>query len=165
MSSSSSSPTISTGGSIMQKITSILSWQAICAIVFALIFAITAYYLIDQYKSSFHANRENIPKDDSLSTKQATLMMFYVDWCPHCNVAKPEWDSLKSEYEGKSINGYTLSFIEHNCTEVNEELNSLMDKYQIEGYPTIKLIKDNQVIEYDAKPTKSTMLQFLNTVL
>jgi hypothetical protein len=30
---------------------------------------------------------------------------------------------------------------------------------------TIKLLKDNQVIEYDAKPTKSTMEQFLNTVL
>jgi hypothetical protein len=27
------------------------------------------------------------------------------------------------------------------------------------------LIKDNQVIEYDAKPTKSTMEQFLHTVL
>jgi hypothetical protein len=40
-----------------------------------------------------------------------------------------------------------------------------MDKYNIEGYPTIKLIKDNQVIEYDAKPTKLTMEQFLITVL
>jgi hypothetical protein len=27
------------------------------------------------------------------------------------------------------------------------------------------LIKDNQVIEYDAKPSKSTMEQFLMTVL
>jgi hypothetical protein len=40
-----------------------------------------------------------------------------------------------------------------------------MNKYKIEGYPTIKLLKGDQVIEYDAKPTKSTMEQFLHTVL
>jgi hypothetical protein len=27
------------------------------------------------------------------------------------------------------------------------------------------LLKDGQVIEYDAKPTKETLTQFLNTVL
>jgi hypothetical protein len=40
-----------------------------------------------------------------------------------------------------------------------------MDQYKIEGYPTIKLLKDGQVIEYDAKPSKDTLEQFLKTVL
>ena len=75
------------------------------------------------------------------------------------------WGCLKSQYDGKAINGYTVSFIEHNCTNESDEVSQLMDKYNIEGYPTIKLLKDNQVIEYDAKPTKSTMEQFLHTVL
>ena len=30
---------------------------------------------------------------------------------------------------------------------------------------SIKLLKDGQVIEYDAKPSKETLTQFLNTVL
>jgi len=115
-------------------------------------------------QTTFHANRENIPKDQN-SNKTATLMLFYVDWCPHCKTAKPEWESLKSDYDGKSINGYTVNFTEYNCTNESAETSQLMDKYNIEGYPTIKLIKDNQVIEYDAKPTKSTMEQFLHTVL
>jgi thiol-disulfide isomerase/thioredoxin len=92
-------------------------------------------------------------------------MLFSVDWCPHCKTAKPEWDALKSEYEGKQINGYTIIFTEYNCTEESDEVSQLMDKYKIEGYPTIKLVKDNQVIEYDAKPTKSTMEQYLHSVL
>jgi hypothetical protein len=41
----------------------------------------------------------------------------------------------------------------------------MMDKYSVEGYPTIKLLKDGQVIEYDAKIDKKTLEQFLNTVL
>ena len=136
-------------------------------ILFASFLGLVGLFIYTQYTNSkplFHANRENVPKEQN-SNKTATLMLFYVDWCPHCKTAKPEWDALKSEYEGKSINGYTIQFTEHNCTNESAEVSQLMDKYNIEGYPTIKLSKDNQIIEYDAKPTKSTMEQFLNTVL
>ena len=34
--------------------------------------------------------------DASNANKTATLMLFYVDWCPYCKTAKPEWESLKS---------------------------------------------------------------------
>ena len=64
------------------------------------------------------------------------------------------------------------SYIFYKFTLLTISLNSnilylliLMDKYNIEGYPTIKLLKDGQVIEYDAKPSKDTLNQFLNTVL
>jgi thiol-disulfide isomerase/thioredoxin len=135
-------------------------------IIFGLFFL--GYLTYSQFSKSnsnttFDANRERVA--NSSSTNTANLMLFYVDWCPHCKTAKPEWENLKSEYEGKSINGYKIIFTEYNCTNETPEIEELMNKYKIEGYPTIKLIKDNQVIEYDAKPTKSTMEQFLNTVL
>jgi len=126
-----------------------------------------AYYVYGKYignNTSYNANREN-DTFNSDSNKVATMMLFYVDWCPHCKTAKPEWENLKSEYEGKQINGYTIAFTEYNCTTESPETDELMNRYKIEGYPTIKLIKDNQVVEYDAKPTKSTMEQFLHTVL
>ena len=160
---------LKTGGqpSIMQRITGFMTWQTIAVIILVILLSLFAYYSYKQYvdtKTTFYANRENIPEDEN-SNKTATLMLFYVDWCPHCKTAKPEWEALKEEYDGKTINGYTLSFIEYNCTNESEDISQLMDKYNIEGYPTIKLLKDSQVIEYDAKPTKSTMTQFLNTVL
>jgi thiol-disulfide isomerase/thioredoxin len=142
-------------------------WKVAGLVIFAIILFVLAYYTYKQYtdgKTSFHANRENIPEDQN-SNKTATLMLFYVDWCPHCKTAKPEWESLKTEYDGKTVNGYTINFMEYNCTNESAEISQLMDKYSIEGYPTIKLVKDNQIIEYDAKPTKSTMEQFINTIL
>jgi thiol-disulfide isomerase/thioredoxin len=125
------------------------------------------YYVYSKYISNnttYNANREH-DAINSDSNKVATMMLFYVDWCPHCKTAKPEWENLKSEYEGKQINGYTIAFTEYNCTTESPETDELMNRYKIEGYPTIKLIKDNEVVEYDAKPTKSTMEQFLHTVL
>jgi hypothetical protein len=41
----------------------------------------------------------------------------------------------------------------------------MISKYKIEGYPTIKLLKDGQVIEFDSKPTQASLKQFLTTVM
>jgi hypothetical protein len=54
---------------------------------------------------------------------------------------------------------------EYDGESKESEVQELLNKYNVEGWPTIKLVKDNQVIDYDAKPTKATMVQFLNTVL
>ena len=68
---------------------------------------------------------------------------------------------LKEEYDGKSFNGYKIIF-----TQIDGEENTdLADKFKIEGYPTIKLVKGNQVIEYDAKPSIEHLKEFLNSTL
>jgi thiol-disulfide isomerase/thioredoxin len=154
----------SLGGS---KISGYMNWTNLMYLLIVIVLLLISYYTYKQYsvsKTNFRANREHEPYDKN-SNKTATLMLFTVDWCPHCKTAKPEWETLQSEYEGKNINGYNVVFTVHNCTIETPEIEELIAKYKIEGYPTIKLIKDNQVIEYDAKPTKNTMEQFLNTVL
>ena len=121
-----------------------------------------AYSNYFKVKTGFNANREHGNTEPS---KEADLLFFYADWCPHCKTAKPEWDALKKENEGKVINGYSVIYTEYNCVDPSPELEDLMNKYEIKGYPTIKLIKDGQVIDYDAKPTTSTLNQFLTQVL
>jgi len=98
-------------------------------------------------------------------SKQAEMMLFFADWCPHCKKAKPEWEAVKAEYDGKKINGYTVTFVEYDCSDETPEVERIVSKYNIEGYPTVKLLKDDQIVEFDAKPTKATLEQFLNTVL
>jgi len=136
----------------------------ICIIVaFAVMIA---YFVWSSYNSEvkYNSNREHEDKQIE-SNKIAHIMLFYADWCPHCKTAKPEWNALKEEYDGKTINGYIVVFEEYNCTEQTEDIESTMNKYDVNGYPTIKLIKDGQLIDYDAKPTKDLMEKFLNTVL
>ena len=58
-----------------------------------------------------------------------------------------------------------MVFTEVDCTEESDEVKQATKQYEIEGYPTIKLVKDGQVIDYDAKPDKETMLKFINTVV
>jgi thiol-disulfide isomerase/thioredoxin len=143
-----------------------MSWKMILLlfIIIIIIIGLIYYFMKGSNNTVYEINRENMDNMDN-SKKTAEMMLFYVDWCPHCKTAKPEWENLKNEYQGKLINGYNMIFTEHNCTDETPEIEQLMNKFKIEGYPTIKLIKDSQVIEYDAKPTKATMEQFLNSVL
>lgn len=155
--------------SMLKTIYSKLSWSLLMYVILTILFILVIIYFYKQYTSSttdsavYKINRENMHTKGS--GNKAELILFYVDWCPHCKTAKPEWENLKAEYDGKTINGYTVLFTEYNCTNETAQVQELISKFKIEGYPTIKLIKDNQVIEYDAKPTKATMQEFLNTVL
>ena len=164
------SNTLQQSGGMLDNIKDTVSNNKIIIVaIFAFIgLAIYLYftYMAPKLKPAFSSNEEgNHNDDDGNDKKTAEMFLFYVDWCPHCKTAKPAWNDLKSEYENKTINGYKVIFTEVNCTNESAEIQTMMDKYKIDGFPTIKLLKDGQIIEYDAKPTKETMEQFLNTVL
>ena len=149
-----------------------MSSKTILIIIAVIIFVILAiyyyyYHVSPKLKTSYRANAEGIGSAASSSgpSKQAELMLFYADWCPHCKTAKPIWNELKTQYQNKTINGYQVIFTEVNCTAESAETEQMMNKYNIEGFPTIKLLKDGQIIEYDAKPSRETLNEFLNTVL
>jgi thiol-disulfide isomerase/thioredoxin len=135
------------------------------AILIAVFFLFKKYDLKVKILEKFTSNNENDTNESTNGSKSAELMLFSVDWCPHCKTARPEWDNLKASLENKQINGYNVVFSDWNCTQETDEISNLINKYKIEGYPTIKLLKDGQIIEFDAKPTESTLKDFLNNVL
>lgn len=115
-------------------------------------------YVLPRIEPSFVQNNEFVKGDKN---SEAEIMLFYVDWCPHCKTAKPIWEEVKEKYNGKNINNTTLYFKEIDC-EKNEDL---ADKYNINGYPTIKLVKENEIVNFDAKPSEKTLTQFINSTL
>ena len=132
----------------LQNVGSNLNGTTTMIILSIVFFAIVAtiyyfYYLAPQVKAKYQPNSEfNVESGGNT----AELLFFYADWCPHCKTAKPIWNDLQSEYENKTINGYTVVFTEVNCYEETAEVDNMMNKYSVEGYPTIKLLKDGQII-------------------
>lgn len=134
--------------------------------VIFMIFIIAAIYTYRRYVSSkinpeYVANSEFVPEGANKPSDVADLYFFYTTWCPHCKKSMPIWQSLKSEFDNKEFKGTVVNFIEVDC----DKDTALAEKFNIQGYPTIKLVKGNQVIEYDAKPSKDTLMEFLQTSL
>jgi thiol-disulfide isomerase/thioredoxin len=131
------------------------------AVVILLVLVGIGYYFFVVKKKKLSMNK----KDDGKSNKDIEILFFFTDWCPHCKTAKPEYESVKADYDGKEQNGYTIKFKDVNCTKESDEVEQLTNLYKIEGYPTIKLVKDNEIIEYDAKPNKDTLIQFIHQMV
>ena len=144
-------------------LTSSRFWMILIVAIFFLIVAIYLYnkYVTPMVDNKYVANNEFQQKSDDSDVQNVELYIFTVNWCPHSKKAIPIWEQLKAEYSNKIFNNYNIDFIQVD----GEENPSLADKYKVEGYPTIKMVKGNQVIEYDAKPSLEHLKEFLNSTL
>jgi len=130
-------------------------------IIIFLIAAITIYrqHVSNRINASYVANNEFNQGNPGLES--VDMYFFYTEWCPHCKTAKPVWFDFKKEMEGKKVKGIKINFFEVDCDKDTET----SDKFNVKGFPTIKMMKGNQLIEYDAKPSKDTLHEFVRTSL
>jgi len=132
----------------------------VAAVLIAAAYYIYKTYVLPKRDASFiegYASGMN-KRNNNDGSDVATLYLFKVDWCPHCKHALPVWNELTSEYTNKTFNGNKVQFVLVDC----DKDPALADKFNIQGYPTIKLDKFGEIIEYKAKPNKDTLVEFLN---
>lgn len=116
------------------------------------------YFNVAQTKSTFLENKEFV---DNEFTDEAMLYFFHTTWCPHCKKARPEWEKVVKKVEGQTINGVKVITRDVDCDKEDE----LAGSFGVEGYPTIKLAKGNQVFDFDAPPKADKIMAFLETSL
>lgn len=81
---------------------------------------------------------------ETFDNDKPTFRMFYVNWCGHCKNTKPEFKKLQqSKYKDK------VNIVMIDCEE-NETNAKLAEEAGVEGYPTIQLVKNDDVIPYDS---------------
>lgn len=147
--------------SLLTKIS--MKWMIV--IICVLMLGLFLYYYKKNIMEGFTENGEH-DMMKSNSGKNADIYLFYANWCPHCKEAKPIWENFKSEYEKKQINGYKLTFHDIDCSTDTPESSSLMDKFSVEGFPTIILQKEGgQPTTFDSNPSKESLEDFVNSNL
>jgi len=113
----------------------------------------------------------NVANADSSSEKTSDIFFFHADWCPHCRKAMPEWKSFQDEYNSKVINGYKIVCHDIDCTADNKDqsdpnVEKYVQLYGINSYPTVKMtLSDGETVDFDAKISKSSLVQFVETIL
>jgi thiol-disulfide isomerase/thioredoxin len=118
---------------------------------------IFGYYKYTQ-KPKYIDNKE-YESDNSSKNGAIDVYYFYVDWCPHCKKSRPVWEQLKSDMP--IISGRPVRYHEVDCDNNPQQAN----KFEVTSYPTIKMVNDKQVTEYDAKPEVVTLKQFIRTAV
>lgn len=137
----------------------------IVLIALAIMLAVNVYNssLKKELKPEYVENKEFVAQEGS---NDVQVVFFTVDWCPHCKKSAPIWKKFCDKYDGKVINGHTIHCETFNCTDDKDNIvKRTMDKYNIEGFPTIKMIKNDEVYDYEAKPTMEHLEEWVRVTL
>ena len=144
---------------------SLANTQFILIVLICIVFVFTSLFIYRRYVggslSKKYVTNNEFKKNGDDDDDTADIYFFYTEWCPHCKTAKPIWADFKQQMSGQKINGITLNFFEVDC----DKDTSTSDKFNVKGFPTIKLMRGNQIIEYDAKPSTANLIEFVNTSL
>jgi thiol-disulfide isomerase/thioredoxin len=88
--------------------------------------------------------------------KKPMLMLFYADWCGHCHEFMPTFEKLKREF----VNTDKL-----NLVKISDKNTNLIEKYQIGGFPTIKLYDGKDFHEYSGGRDIVSIRHYVNNTL
>jgi len=138
----------------------------ITLIAVAILFIWASHYAYNHY---FKKNPKQLSETDISNAngegKVIQIYMFHVDWCPHCKNALPEWKLFSDAWDGKQQNGYVISCVEMNCTDDDTpNIKAMLEKYNIESFPTVKAVIGNDVVEFDAKVTNKNLDKFVQSL-
>ena len=139
----------------MNRIKSILKPNNLPKLLFMLIILFILYFIYEKYlKEGFESKSEEL-EEKLGSGKQAVL--FYADWCGHCKKLKPIWDET-----AKEINVDGTKMIKVNCGDGTDSDKKTMEKYSIDGYPTIIIFNDGEPTPYTGKRTKDDLKEIFS---
>jgi thiol-disulfide isomerase/thioredoxin len=139
-------------------------------LVVAAIFIGVAFYIYRKniapnIDPEYVANKEFLDKDAE-PANTAEFMLFYANWCPLSKKAMPVWKEFRETYDEKVINNHRLIFKEVDCSDSEDSaMQAKLDSYKVDGFPTIKMLKGNEVIDFDANPTMNSLEQFISSVI
>jgi thiol-disulfide isomerase/thioredoxin len=92
---------------------------------------------------------------------ECVVALFYADWCPHCVNFKPHFKKAMSSLNGKTGKDGKKMRLEMVDCDADKNISK---KYDVSGYPTVKLINDDgQQVEYGGERTYEGLRKYLVT--
>tara|TARA_B110000261_G_scaffold163385_1_gene209284 strand:- start:2686 stop:3162 length:477 start_codon:yes stop_codon:yes gene_type:complete len=155
---------------IKSKVANLFSGRKFIIIILLIAtFLGAAFYVYNKYVAprldpKFVSNKEFTQQK---SADNSIIYYFHANWCPYSKKVTPIWNKLKEKYNNKVVNKFSVVFQEFDGDENEKDIDQFSKTYKkkIDGYPTIILIKQNEVIEFDAEPTKENLTAFIEKTL
>ena len=92
---------------------------------------------------------ENVPKH------KAVVMVFMMKNCPHCENLKPKWDEVKNLMQNDRHFDEVLS------ADIDSGVSQMLPVPPVTGFPSIRVLKDNTMHEYNGVREVDPLLSFL----
>jgi len=92
--------------------------------------------------------------DEAVKLYEYLVVEFYAPWCGHCKNLAPEYEAAAGLLRNNVPN---LRLAKVDATVHSE----LAEKFEVEGYPTLKLIVNGQVSDFQGGRTANDIVNYL----
>jgi thiol-disulfide isomerase/thioredoxin len=143
-------------------------YSYILAIVLLGVFSYISYYLYMEYKTREEKIKDakDVANSSGGAKIEVLIRLFYTDWCPYSAKALPEWNKFKDRYNGEIYNEKKIQIVQLDCSNENDSnVKKIIDENNIDSYPTVKMYKNDEIIDFDAKISYDNLEQFIETML
>ena len=91
-------------------------------------------------------------------------VLFYADWCGHCQRFKPEWSRCKEMHHQQQNNPYKLADIESAALDaLKGKMSDMPSLVDVSGFPTISMYDNGKkTADYNGERTADALMAFLN---
>jgi len=91
--------------------------------------------------------------DQAIEENSLILVEFYAPWCGHCKKLVPEYEKAATALKGSAV----LAKVDGD-TEENKELGQ---KFEIRGFPTLKVFRNKEVSDYEGERSADAIISYM----
>ena len=117
----------------IKQITGMFTQKNMPRLVVLLIILGVLYFVYEKFLKGVESFEMDSKEIDGQVKSGTKLVLFYADWCGHCQKVKPAWEKAAGSVNTKE----DKKMIMVNCGEGTDEDQKVMKKYNVDGYPTI----------------------------
>lgn len=85
------------------------------------------------------------------------MVLYYAEWCGHCNAMKPEWEKFITKMKDTKVNSCNVKIADVK----SDFIDDLKNKPEIPGFPTIKMYSNGkEVADFKEERIAENMVKF-----
>lgn len=135
----------------------------IISLIVLIIFYI-GWYIINKPKDELN-NQEEQQENNTIDNMEVNsnnskikIYNFNTSWCKYSVMFAPEWSKLESMVE----NDPNIEVIDVKCDDENND--SLCQTFEVPGFPSVVIMKDNTRIDYEGARNAESILEYVRSL-
>lgn len=90
---------------------------------------------------------------------EMNIVLFHATWCGHCQKFKPEWAKVENALKkmDNNVNGKVIRMVKVDA----DEKPDLVKKYNISGFPTVKVMTQGKIVDYEGDRSMSGLMKYI----